>query len=341
MLHPTVFSLSRFGRPEIAVTALTLLSSALAARSTRLHSSRWAFAAGAAAALAFLMHQYGGLALLALLTAFLLRPPSTWRHIRPLVLATAAGALLALVPWLLWIGSDFPEFRAQLGVQLDYQRWRYPDASAPRSLLRDLPGRYLLNRQDYPPGWQPWSEAVTLLLGPRFLQGPTEPAPLPLLKWGASVPLYWQQLGVSGLYRWGVLGALLLALTLSPFALKRNDAALRWVLLPLLVWALALAAIPNKWEGYTGPVAAYTAVALTLLLAHSRRAWSASWPRTALVSAVALCVALWVAADLRLLTAPPRPTRPSPSACARPSPRGSKWRSPCASGSPSPGETRP
>jgi 4-amino-4-deoxy-L-arabinose transferase-like glycosyltransferase len=313
MFHPTVFSLSRFGRPEIAVTALALLSSALAARAARLRAPRWAAAAGAAAALAFLMHQYGGLALVALGAAFLLRPPRTWRDIRPLALAAVAGALGALLPWLLWIGSDFPEFRAQLGAQLDYQRWRYPDASAPLSVLRDLPGRYLLNRQDYSPGWQPWPEAATLLLGPRFLQGPTEVSPLPLLRWGASVPLYWQQLGIGGLYRWGVLGALLLALTAAPLALRGNAAAMRWVLLPLLLWVVALAAIPNKWEGYTGPVAAYTAVALTLLLAHAwraRPAWGVRWPGVALVSAVALCAALWVAADLRLLTHSPAPYEP-------------------------------
>jgi hypothetical protein len=119
------------------------------------------------------------------------------------------------------------------------------------------------------------------------------------------VPLYWQQLGIGGLYRWGVLGALLLALTAAPLALRGNAVAWCWVLLPLLLWVVALAAIPNKWEGYTGPVAAYTAVALTLLLAHTWRVRRPRWLRAALVPAVALCAALWVAADLRLLTHPP------------------------------------
>jgi hypothetical protein len=129
--------------------------------------------------------------------------------------------------------------------------------------------------------------------------------------------------------------------TICHDALRRNDVALRWVYLPLLLWVLALAAIPNKWEGYTGPVAAYTAVALTLLLTHT---WRVRWSRAVLAvlaAVVTLCAALWVAADLRLLTHPRTPTSRSPGARAKRFRRGSRWRSPCASGSPSPGATRP
>ena len=106
----------------------------------------------------------------------------------------------------------------------------------PGALGRDLPGRYLLNRQDYPSGWQPWAELLPLLLGPRFLQGPSGPAPLPLLTWLASVHLYWLQLGAGGLYRWAVLALVLSTAVLLPPVHRRHPEVLRCVALPLLVW---------------------------------------------------------------------------------------------------------
>jgi 4-amino-4-deoxy-L-arabinose transferase-like glycosyltransferase len=58
-VHPTLFVLSRFGRPEIAVASLAVLSSALGARSARRQESSplWAAAAGAAAAHSILIEQ--------------------------------------------------------------------------------------------------------------------------------------------------------------------------------------------------------------------------------------------------------------------------------------------
>jgi 4-amino-4-deoxy-L-arabinose transferase-like glycosyltransferase len=313
LAHPTVLFLSRFGRPEIAVAALAVASSALGARADRGRAQGgglgWAAGAGAAAALAFLMHQYGAFALVALGVALAWRPPREWRRAGLLALAAGAGAIAVLLPWLLWVGSDWPEFRAQLGAQLGYQRWRYPDGGLLPSLVRDLPARYLLNRQDYPPGWQPWAEAATLLLGPRFLQGPTGPAPLALLKWAASLPLYWGQIGPDGLYRWSVLALLLATLVLLPLTRRaetgqRNPYTMRWVFAPLLVWVLGLATIPNKWEGYTGAVAAYSAAGAALLLplagAPGRRRLLVALP-------LAACAAVWLVADARLLTQPIAP----------------------------------
>src|SRR5206468_3998947 len=109
-----IFFLSRFGRPEIAVAACTVLSSALGLWAWRSAGHTWwrHAAAGHAAGLAFLMHQYGALAVGALGASYLLRGPRSWqRTLRNATLA-GAGALGALLPWLVWVGSDRREFAA-------------------------------------------------------------------------------------------------------------------------------------------------------------------------------------------------------------------------------------
>lgn len=262
-LHPTLFFLSRYGRPEIAVAALAVLSSALGARAWQSPGTkRWHVAAGAAAGVSFLMHQYGGLALAALAASYLLRSPRELRRAGDKALLAALGVGCAVLPWLLWVGSDWPEFRAQLAVQLAYQRWRYPDATAAQTLARELPGRYLLNRSDYPPGWDAWREAELTLVGPRAAGVDAGGS---LAQRAGYVAVYWFRAGPAIPGRWVTVGVMGLVLLAGIAASATNRPAYagrrRWVLLPLAVWIAGLALIPNKWDGYTGAVAAYTAVA--------------------------------------------------------------------------------
>src|SRR5207245_4720414 len=82
LVQPAIFFLSRFGRPEIAVAACTVLSSALGLWAWRSAGHTWwrHAAAGHAAGLAFLMHQYGALAVGALGASYLLRGPRSWQR---------------------------------------------------------------------------------------------------------------------------------------------------------------------------------------------------------------------------------------------------------------------
>ena len=75
-----------------------------------------------------------------------------------------AGTALALLPWMAFILSDVPEFQLQFGAAVANQAWRYPPSALARTVINELPGRYLLDRQDYPVDWDPWSEATRLLV---------------------------------------------------------------------------------------------------------------------------------------------------------------------------------
>lgn len=342
--HPTVFFLSRFGRPEIAVAALAVLSSALGARAwcspvPIVHSQArkriwiWDVAAGAAAGLSCLMHQYGALAVLALAAAYLVRPVRQLRATAGKLLLAGLGLACPLLPWVLWLVFDWNEFSAQFGAQLQYQRWRYPQATLLQSLLYDLPARYVLSVQDYAPGWNPWREALVNLLGPRatgMSGGVPEGTAPSLIRRAAYVAQYWLQSGPAVPARWLALGALVLALSAAARSAARrstqNDTLLRWVIVPLVVWVLGLAAIPNKWHGYTGAVAAYTTVAIVALLArtssplsgpertdehgssYSRghlRAALHGLPRSLLAVVVAVGVVFWILDDALSLLRPP------------------------------------
>jgi 4-amino-4-deoxy-L-arabinose transferase-like glycosyltransferase len=302
-LHPTIFFLSRFGRPEIAVAAFAILSSALGVRAWRSpERRRWHLAAGAAAGLSFLMHQYGAFAIVALGASYLLRPRNALGYALRQGRWALLGLGLALAPWLIWIGSDWPEFRAQLGAQLAYQRWRYPQATLARNALIELPARYVLNRQDYPAGWRPWEEALVDLLGPRAAGPQADPA-APALRRAAHVARYWLDAGPALIARWLGLAILVAAAGGALVAAARRQPtlapALRWLGLPLGVWLLGLALIPNKWQGYTGAVAAYSTLLAVLL------AWAIPGRRQ-LAGAVFLAGALvWGAVGAGMLLHPP------------------------------------
>ncbi|MGI8422837.1 MAG: ArnT family glycosyltransferase [Chloroflexota bacterium] len=275
LVHPTIFALSRLGRPEIAVTACAVFSTALASRGDRRGAAVWWHAAaGAAAALSFLMHQYGSFALAALAVCYLLQGGGLRRAVRPALLASV-GASLVLLPWLVWVAADWVEFRTQLGAQLEYQRWRYTDAGEWRNAVRELPGRYVLGRQDYPAGWQAWREAAEYVVGPRALSAWAGHAESPRAFLPAYVAHYWLRAGPAAPMRLVATAVFAVGITAGLRALaargvtgRRGVRWLRWVWLPMVVWALALALIPNKWDGYTGAVSAYACVLVGVTAIH-------------------------------------------------------------------------
>jgi 4-amino-4-deoxy-L-arabinose transferase-like glycosyltransferase len=301
LAHPTLFMLSRLGRPEIGVAACAALSTALAASGERRGVAWRHFAAGAAASLSFLMHQYGGFALAALAAGYLLRRRG-WLSATRSASVAAAGALLVLLPWFVWVATDWPDFQAQLGAQLEYQRWRYPDANVWRNAIRDLPGRYVLGRQDYAAGWEPWREALNYAVGPRALASWQGHAESPRILLPAYVVQYWARGGPAPPARLAAAGLLLAAVVAGALALRSRPAAsenlalLRWSWLPLLLWIGGLALIPNKWEGYTGAVSAYVCVVVAATAFQTARA-----ARVAL----ALIALLWIAALAYQLSRPP------------------------------------
>ena len=305
-VHPVVFSLSRFGRPEIAVTACAVLSSACAARAGARPPAlrrRWDFAAGAAGALAFLMHQYGGFALLSLGAGYAADSRRTAPdRIRALGIASG-GAAVVLLPWMLWIASGWPLFTAQLGVQLEYQRWRYPDVTAVRSVVNDFPARYLLNLQDPPRDRSPWLALPEHLLGPSFF-APQPATVRGALRRAAAVPYYWMATAGAPLARWLAAAALVSAVVATVVALSRRDsAAVRWLLVPLLTWLVCLAPIPNKWDGYTGPVAVYAVLAVT----HVLRTAPVRPAAVFLGGLLTTAALVWTVSAASQLAAPPTP----------------------------------
>ena len=103
MTSPVVVNAGRFARPEIDVAAWTISMVACLQTLERVEASRlrraWAMGAGVCAGLAFLMHQYG----LVSLVAGLLIVGSPWRshsgrRMRD-VGWMVAGIAVAVVPW--------------------------------------------------------------------------------------------------------------------------------------------------------------------------------------------------------------------------------------------------
>ena len=259
MTSPVVVNAGRFARPEIDVAAWTMgMVACLEARDRVEAGSRrcaWGMGAGVCAGLAFLMHQYG----LVSLGAGLLIVGSPWRSHSGMRMRDAgwmvAGIAVAVVPWVAFILSDLPEFRAQFGAAVANQAWRYPTSALMRTLVNELPGRYLLDRQDYPADWDPWGELLRLLV-PSFSFAETW-WPLRVAVRIARRPT---ELGSVILDRLWWMGIALAVVGSSAVASFRPRFTRRvWcLLLPAYGWMVALAVVPNKWLGY--------AVTLTVLI---------------------------------------------------------------------------
>lgn len=154
LTSPVVVGAGRFARPEIDVAAWTMAMvwcvDALSREALRPRRRNWAIAGGVCAGCAFVMHQYGlisvGVGLLMALRVWGGR--NEWRGADTGWMV--AGTIVALLPWIGFIVSDFQEFQKQLRGQVAFQAWRYPVGALTRAVINELPGRYLLDRQDYP-----------------------------------------------------------------------------------------------------------------------------------------------------------------------------------------------
>jgi len=258
MTSPVVVNAGRFARPEIDVATWTMAMVACleALDGVEAGSRRraWAMGAGVCAGLAFLMHQYG----LVSLGAGLLIVGSPWRSHSGIRLRDAgwmaAGVAVAVSPWVAFILSDLPEFRAQFGAAVANQAWRYPTAALMRTLVNELPGRYLMDRQDYPVDWDPWAETLSLLIPTFSMSEPWWP-----LRLAVRVVRRPIELGPVVVGRLWWMGIALAGVGSSAWALLRLRFRHRvwFLLLPATVWTIALAVVPNKWLGY--------AVTLTVL----------------------------------------------------------------------------
>ena len=251
MTSPVVVNAGRFARPEIDVAAWTVAMVAClqALEQVEAGSRRraWAMGAGVCAGLAFLMHQYG----LVSLGAGLLVLVAPWRSHSGVRLRDAgwmmAGAAAAVSPWVAFVLSDLPEFRLQFEAQVAFQAWRYPTTASMRTLVNELPGRYLMDRQDYPVDWDPWADALRLLVPTVSMSEPWWPLRLAVRI--ARRPI---ELGPVVVGRLWWMGISLAVVGSSAWALLRSRFRHRvWFLLfPATVWTIALAVVPNKWIGY-------------------------------------------------------------------------------------------
>ena len=267
MTSPVVVNAGRFARPEIDVAAWPIAMMACLQTLERVEASRlrraWAMGAGVCAGLAFLMHQYG----LVSLGAGLLIVGSPWPSNSGSRMRDVgwmfAGLVTATCPWAMFILSDIPDFRLQFGAQVAFQAWRYPAISLMRTPINEIPGRYLLDRQDYPVDWDAWADALRLLV-PTFSMSETW-WPLGLALRIARRP---SELGPVMLDRLWWMGISLAVIGLSAVAMLRSRRMLLSgvLLIPALAWALALALVPNKWLGYSASFMVFSGLSGYLLL---------------------------------------------------------------------------
>jgi hypothetical protein len=276
LTSPVVVVAGRFARPEIDVAtwtmAMVLCIEALS-RETRRHRRRgWAIAGGVCAGIAFMMHQYGlislGVGVLMALRVWGGRNEWQFADTGWMVL----GAVVALVPWIAFILSDVPEFQLQFRAAVANQAWRYPRGALARTVINELPGRYLLDRQDYPVEWDPWGEVASQIM-PTF--STSEPFwPLRLLVRLARRPLELGPVFVDRIW-WLGIGAATVALTAVGVARR---SASRTPLLTIIgaAWVGALALVPNKWVGYAATPTVFVGlgghVMASVRLPDSRRA---------------------------------------------------------------------
>jgi hypothetical protein len=102
--------IARIARYDAAVPLFGLAALGLGITALRHPTRRKWFGVGVLAALAFLCHLYGGFWLAVLLLAMLLR---FRQRALPLILVTLLGFALTLLPWLLFITSNWQDFLAQ------------------------------------------------------------------------------------------------------------------------------------------------------------------------------------------------------------------------------------
>jgi 4-amino-4-deoxy-L-arabinose transferase-like glycosyltransferase len=268
MTCPVVVNAGRFARPEIDVAAWTVAMVACLQALDRVEAGSrrraWAMGAGVCAGLAFLMHQYG----LVSIGAGLLIVGSPWRSHSGLRRVRdagwmVAGIAVAVSPWAMFILSDVPEFRLQFGAQVAFQAWRYPTSALMRTLVNELPGRYLLDRQDYPVDWDPWAEALSLLIPTFSMSEPWWP-----LRLAVRIARRPAELGFVTVNRLWWMGISLAVVGSTAEAVLRSRRMLHSgvLLIPTLAWTLALAMVPNKWLGYAVTMIVIVGLAAYVLL---------------------------------------------------------------------------
>jgi hypothetical protein len=252
LFSPVVFGAGRFARPEIDVAAWTLamlicLDVAFRARlGTR--SRWWLIAAGASDGFAFVMHQYGLITLLSGTMLILALSEKSFHERVKNLLWMLSGTIVAISPWVMFILGDIDEFRTQFRAAVENQAWRYPAGALSRTIVNEIPGRYLLNRQDYDPDWSPWTEVVGQLIPSVSVS--EDWWPLRLLVRMARRPFELDAMLLQRTWWLGVAFALGVAVVFGVVR-RGSDARARLVIVPTLAWVGALALIPNKWVGYT------------------------------------------------------------------------------------------
>jgi 4-amino-4-deoxy-L-arabinose transferase-like glycosyltransferase len=287
LTSPVVVVAGRFARPEIDVAtwtmAMVLCIEAMSRESFRRRRRGWAIASGVCAGLAFMMHQYGLISLgVGLLMASRLWGGWTkWR-----ITDTGwmvAGTALALLPWIAFILSDVPEFQLQFEAAVANQAWRYPRGALARTVINELPGRYMLDRQDYPVDWDPWSEATRLLVP--AVSTSESLWPLRLVVRFARRPF---ELNPNMRDRVWWLGLWVAATGIATVETYRRRANGWWLLGPGIVWVIALSLVPNKWLGYA--VTPTVLIGLGGYAAASARAGSVRASRLAIFAVATLTV---------------------------------------------------
>ena len=247
---PVVVVAGRFARPEIDVAAWTmamiLCLEAASREGLRLRRRGWAVAGGVCAGIAFMMHQYGAISLGVgvFMAARRWGGASEWRIANTGWMA--AGAFFAVLPWMAFILADLPEFRRQFGAAVENQAWRYPPNALARTVVNEIPGRYVLDRQDYPDDWDPWAEASRLLVP--SVSTSESLWPLRLVVRLARRPL---ELDPNVRDRIWWCGLLIASTGVATVETYRRRATGWWLFLgPGIVWVVALSLVPNKWLGY-------------------------------------------------------------------------------------------
>jgi hypothetical protein len=250
LTSPVVVVAGRFARPEIDVAAWTMamivcLDGSLQAGDAR-RRRVWGIGGGVCGGIAFAMHQYGLVSLgagLLMGTVFRRRGNSSGAGV---IWWMAVGAMIALAPWLTFVLTDLQEFLLQFGAAVSNQAWRYPASALVRTIINELPGRYLLDRQDYVVDWDPWVEATRMLV-PAF-STTEELWPVRLT---VRVVRRLFELGPVVLTRFWWLGVGCATLVMAGVEAYRRRTGRAWLLVGLgCVWVAALSLVPNKWLGY-------------------------------------------------------------------------------------------
>jgi hypothetical protein len=245
-----------------------------------------AVAGGVTAGFAFVMHQYGLISVvvgLVIATRF-------WRGRSDRRLGDSVwmvvGTIAAVLPWVAFVVTDLPEFRVQFGAAVANQAWRYPAEALARSLVNELPGRYVLDRQDYPIDWDPWGEVARLLLP--SVSTSESLWPLRLVVRMARRPL---ELDPMVRARVWVLILSVVGLSVAAVQMVRHG-GVRGTLFVVagLAWVGALAVVPNKWLGYTVTPTVLLGLGVYVVAAD----WCAgrTWRRRCIFGAFALTLAM-------------------------------------------------